>query len=63
MTYNDVMMSVMASQITSLTIVYSVVYSGTNKNTSKLRLTGFYEGKLFNFDDVIMLGRRVLAFV
>ena len=26
--YNDVMMSVMASQITSLTIVYSIVYSG-----------------------------------
>ena len=29
--YNDVIMSVMASQITSLTIVYSTVYSGTDQ--------------------------------
>ena len=29
--YNDVIMSVMASQITSFTIVYSVVYSGTDQ--------------------------------
>ena len=29
--YNDVIMSTMASQITSLTIVYSSVYSGTNQ--------------------------------
>ena len=29
--YNDVMMGVMASQITSLTIVYSTVYSGTDQ--------------------------------
>ena len=29
--YNDVIMSVMASQITSLMIVYSVVYSGTEE--------------------------------
>ena len=29
--YNDVRMSVMASQITSLTIVYSTVYSGTDE--------------------------------
>ena len=29
--YNDVIMSVMASQITSLTIVYSTVYSGVDQ--------------------------------
>ena len=29
--YNDVIMSAMASQITSLTIVYSTVYSGTDQ--------------------------------
>ena len=29
--YSDVIVSVMASQITSLTIVYSAVYSGTNE--------------------------------
>ena len=41
--YNDVIMSVMASKITSLTIVYSNVYSGSKK-TSKLRVTGLCEG-------------------
>ena len=29
--YNDVMMGAMASQITSLTIVYSTVYLGTDE--------------------------------
>ena len=38
-------MSMMASQITSLTIVYSTVYSGTDhKKTSMLRVTGLCEG-------------------
>ena len=38
-------MSALASQITSLTIVYSTVYAGTfGKKTSKLRATGLYEG-------------------
>ena len=38
-------MGAMASQITSLPIVYSTVYSkrGSNK-TSKLRVTGLYAG-------------------
>ena len=31
--YSDVIMSVMASQITSLTIVYSTVYSGADQRT------------------------------
>ena len=43
--YNDVIMSTMASQITSLTIVYSNVYSRRrSKKASKLRVTGLYEG-------------------
>ena len=33
--YNDVIMGAMASQITSLTIVYSTVYSGADKKTIK----------------------------
>ena len=33
-------MSAMASEITSLTIVYSTVYSGTDEKTSKLHVTG-----------------------
>ena len=38
-------MVAMASQITSLTIVYSTVYSGADKKkTSKLRVTGLCVG-------------------
>ena len=37
-------MGAMLSQITSLTIVYSNVYSGADKKTSKLRVTGLCEG-------------------
>ena len=29
--YDDVMMTMLASQITSLTVVYSIVYSGVNQ--------------------------------
>ena len=43
--YNDVIMSAMPSQNTSLTIVYSTVYSRHMPNkTSKLRVTGLCEG-------------------
>ena len=43
--YNNVIMSVMGSQITSLTIVYSSVYSRCrSKKTSKLRVTGLCAG-------------------
>ena len=38
--YNDVIMSTMASQVTSLAIVYSAVYSGTVEKTSNLCVTG-----------------------
>ena len=43
--YNDVTVSAVASQITSLPIVYSTVYSRRrSKKTSKLRVTGLCEG-------------------
>ena len=43
--FNDVIMSAMASQITSLTIVYSTVYSRRRpKKASKLRVTGLCVG-------------------
>ena len=65
--YNDVIMSMMASQITSLTIVYSIVYSGADqrKHQSSASLAfvggpvnyphkGTVTRKMFPFDDVIM---------
>ena len=42
--YTDVKMSAMASQITSLTIANSTVYSGRSKKTSKLRVSGLCAG-------------------
>ena len=43
--YGDVIMSVIASLITSLTIVYSSIYSGADqRKTSKLRVTGLSKG-------------------
>ena len=43
--YTDVIMSTMVSQITSLTTVYSTVYSGTDyKKTPKLHVTGLCAG-------------------
>ena len=38
--YGDVIMGSMASQITNLMMVYSSVYSGRSKKTSKLHVTG-----------------------
>ena len=67
--YGDVIMGMMASQITSLTLVYSTVYSGADqKKTSKHRVTGLCAGnspvnsslkgtvtrKMIPFDDVTM---------
>ena len=54
--YNDVIMSAMASQIASLTIVYSSVYSGADQrkpvnSPHKWPVTR----KIFPFDDVIMV--------
>ena len=43
--YIDVIMTTMASQITSITVVYSIVFSGADKKkTSKLRVTGLCAG-------------------
>ena len=69
--YNDVMMSPMASQITSLMIVYSTVYSGADQKISNLCVTGLCEEnspvtvnsqhrgpvtrKMLPFDDAIMV--------
>ena len=66
--YDDVIMGAMASQITSLTIVYSIVYSGADqrKHESSASLAfvqGIHRGprkwpatrKMFPFDDVIMM--------
>ena len=61
-------MGAMASQITSLTIIHSTVYSGGIKENIKAPFTGLCagnssatgeliprtEGKMFPFDDVIM---------
>ena len=45
--YNDVIMGAMASQTTSITIVYSAVFFWcTSKKTSKLRVIGLCEGNL-----------------
>ena len=43
--YSDVIMTMMASQITSISIAYSTVFSGADKKkTPKLRATGLCEG-------------------
>ena len=42
--YSDVILSAMESLITTLTIVYSTVYSGADKKTSKLHVTGLCGG-------------------
>ena len=49
--YSDVIMSAMAYQNTSLTVVCSTVYA---KKTPKLRVIGPATRKIFPFDDVIM---------
>ena len=66
--HNDVVtMSLMVSEITSLTIVYSTVYSGADqrKHQSSASLAfvrGIHRGpvtrKMFPFDDVIMVGKN-----
>ena len=67
--YNDVILSAMATQITSLAIfLLKRLFRRRSKNTSKLRVTGLCKGnspvtcahkgpvtrKMFSFDDVIM---------
>ena len=59
--YNDVIMGAIASQITSLTIVYSIVYSDADQRKRQSSASvAFVRGihrdrrKMFPFDDVIM---------
>ena len=49
-------MDMMASQITSLTIVYSTVYSGADqRNNQSSSSLAFVRGiQMFPFDDIIM---------
>ena len=67
--HNDVIMGSMASQITSLTIGYSAVYSGPDQSSASLVFVrgihrepvnsphkGPVTRKMFPFDDVIMNG-------
>ena len=72
--YNDVIMTTMASQITSLTVVYSTVYSDADQENTKAPrhwpLCGEFTGtgefpaqrasyaEMFPFDDVIMKKRH-----
>ena len=42
--HRDVITSAIASQITSLTIAYLIVYSGADQEKSKLRVTGLCGG-------------------
>ena len=66
--YDDVIMGTIASQITSLTRVYSIVYSGADqsKHQSSASLAfvwGIHRGpvtrKMFPFDDVIMICEEI----
>ena len=62
--YSDIIMSAMASHITSLTIVYSIVYSGADQRKHQSSASPHkwpVTRKMFPFDDVIMTpGKPVL---
>ena len=65
--YNDVILGAMASQITSLTIVYSTAYSGADQRKHQISASLAFVSplnsphkwsvtrKMFPFDDVIMI--------
>ena len=75
--YIDVIMTAMASQITSLTALLNRLFGRRSKKTSKLRVTGLCAGnspgpvnsphkgpvtrKMFPFDDVIMHSMRLFT--
>ena len=56
--YSDVIMSAMASQMSSFTIVYSIVHSGTDQRKQQSSVNSPHKGlvtrKMFPFDDVTM---------
>ena len=62
--YTDVVMCAMASQITSLKIVYSTVYSGADQRKHQISasLAFVHKGpvtrEIFPFDDVIIIARK-----
>ena len=49
----DVIICAMVSEITSLTIVYSTVHSGTDKKASKLHVTGLCVGNSPGTDEIL----------
>ena len=53
--YSDVIMGAMVSQITSLTIVYSVVYSGEDQRKHQSSASLAFVRIMLTFDDVIMI--------
>ena len=74
--YNDVIMTTMASQITSLTVVYSIVYSDQSKHQSSASLAFVRRihrwpvnsphkrpvtRKIFPFDDVVMINHSMVG--
>ena len=58
--YNDVIMGAMASQITSLTIVYSIVYSGADQrkrqSSASLALTGEFPAQMASNAENVSIG-------
>ena len=58
--YSDVIMGVMASQITSLTIVCSTVYSGEDQRKHQSSASPVTR-KMFPFDDAIMESLSVIC--
>ena len=76
--YDDAIKGAMASQITSLTIVYLTFFRAQIKETSKFRVTGLCAGihrrpvnsphkwpvtrKMFPFDDVIMTASNITVY-
>ena len=66
--YSDIIMSAMTSQITSVSIVYSTVCSGTDQRKLHQWLVdsphkGPVTWKLFPFDDIIISSRRCDAYM
>ena len=61
--FSDVVMGAMASQITGVSIVYSYVCSGTDKKTSKIRVTGQCQGNSPEFPVVwaFLLNWNIIA--
>ena len=56
--YSDVIIGAMASQITSLAIVYSTIYSGADQRKHQSSASHMASNaEMFPFDDFVMLPR------